>query len=79
MRLQTCVALTASLFLGACSTTLPPNPIAASADPADPDNGVHAATYSPVLGGYQHRSPTGPDNWRELNDRLSPAGKGAGS
>lgn len=79
MRLHTSVALMASLLLGACAAARPLEFAAAPADPGDPSKGVRPASYSPVLSGYQHRRPTGPDNWRELNDRLSPAGKGAGS
>jgi hypothetical protein len=46
--------------------------------PADPTYGITDNHYHPVVS-YTHREPTDPQNWRKLNDDLSPADKGAGS
>ncbi len=75
MNIQTLVALLASLLLGACTAVPLPEVISPSADAADPATRVRPASYTPVLSGYQHRQPAGPENWRKLNDRLSPANR----
>lgn len=82
MRILMFPALAAALLASACSSTPPDalvafNPVAK--DPSDPGYGIRRPSYSPVVAGYNHRRPTNPDNWREMNDRLSPANKGAGS
>ncbi|SMH26186.1 hypothetical protein [Mesorhizobium australicum] len=69
-------ALGASLALAGC-TAVPP-PVLPAAGPADSAYGITDAHYHPVVS-YTHREPTDPQNWRRLNDDLSPAGKGARS
>ncbi|MEQ8296497.1 MAG: hypothetical protein RIB55_08445 [Nitratireductor sp.] len=71
-------ALCASLFAAGCTASSPPD-VLPLFNPADPMMGLRDARYSPVLGGFNPRSPTGPANWRRLNDSLSPAKKGQGS
>lgn len=78
MRIPSIAALAASLLVASCSATAPPD-ILPMFNPANPATGLRDARYSPVLGDYQPRRPTGPDDWRRLNDRLSPARKGQGS
>lgn len=78
MRIPAITALLASLLAAGCAASPPPDvlPIFNSADPA---MGLRDARYSPVLGDFHPRRPTGPENWRRLNDNLSPANRGAGS
>lgn len=35
--------------------------------------GLGDVRYHPVVADYRHREPTDPQNWRKLNDDLSPA------
>lgn len=67
--------LAAAVPLLAGCTAVPPADLAMSADPTDPQIGLTDVHYHPVVN-YRHREPTGPANWRRLNDRLSPAGQG---
>ncbi|MCO5161014.1 MAG: hypothetical protein M9939_07750 [Mesorhizobium sp.] len=78
MRIPSIAALTASLLVAGCAATPLPE-ILPHFNPANPATGLRDARYSPVLGDYQPRRPTGPDGWRKLNDELSPARKGQGS
>ena len=73
-----CLAMLASLSVAACTATTPPDVLPAF-NPADPVMGLREAHYHPAVVNYRHREPVGPENWRRLNDRLSPANRGAGS
>jgi len=77
MNISIPAALGASLALAGCSAVLPEAALP-TLSPADPAYGITDAHYHPVVN-YIHREPTDPQNWRKLNDNLSPAGKGAGS
>jgi len=77
MRIPTIVTLCAALVVAGCGATPSPE-IVPLLSPADPGIGQRHVQYSPVLGGYQPRKPTGPDDWRKLNDRLSPGYGGEG-
>lgn len=68
----------ASLSAAGCAATTPLDVIPAF-NPADPIMGIRDAHYHPVVVDYHHRQPVDPENWRRLNDRLSPANRGAGS
>ena len=78
MRTPAIAALAAALFAAGCAASSPPDPLPAF-NAADPAMGLRDARYSPVLGDFHPRRPTGPENWRRLNDRLSPANRGTGS
>lgn len=78
MQIPSIAALAASLLVAGCAVSSPPE-ILPLFNPANPAAGLRDARYSPALGDYQPRRPTGPDDWRGLNDRLSPARKGQGS
>lgn len=78
MRFPAFAALGAALLASACAASTPPD-ILPQFNPADPVMGVRDARYVPVLGDYQPRRPTGPESWRRLNERLSPANGGQGS
>lgn len=78
MRIPGIATLAASLLVAGCVATPPPNPLPAF-NPADPVMGLRDARYSPVLGDFHPRRPTGPENWRRLNDNLSPANREPGS
>ncbi|RWC00243.1 MAG: hypothetical protein EOQ57_16650 [Mesorhizobium sp.] len=71
-------AMLASLLVAGCAATTPPN-ILPAFSPADPTMGIRNAHYHPVITNYRHREPVDPQNWRRLNDELSPKSKGAGS
>jgi hypothetical protein len=72
------LAMLASLSVAGCAATTPPN-ILPAFNPADPVMGIRDAHYHPVIADYHHREPVDPQNWRRLNERLSPANGGAGS
>ena len=76
MNISVSAALGASLVLAGCNT-VPPE-VTPAFSPADPIYGITDNHYHPVVS-YTHREPTDPQNWRNLNDDLSPADKGAGS
>jgi hypothetical protein len=78
MRLPVIAALLAPLLAAGCAASAPPDVLPAF-NPADPAMGLRDARYSPVLGDFHTRRPTGPENWRRLNDKLSPANNGSGS
>lgn len=78
MRIPAIAALCASLLAAGCAASSPPD-VLPLFNPSDPAMGLRDARYSPVLGGFQPRRPTGPENWRRLNDNLSPANRGQGS
>lgn len=77
MRIPAIAALAASLFAAGCSAS-PPDLLPVF-NPADPAMGLRDARYAPVLGDFHPRRPTGPENWRRLNDNLSPANRATGS
>jgi hypothetical protein len=78
MRIPAIATLLASLLAGGCAASSPPD-LLPSFNPADPALGLRSARYAPVLGDFEPRRPTGPENWRDLNDRLSPANREPGS
>jgi hypothetical protein len=78
MRILAIAALAASLFAAGCAASPTPDLLPVF-NPADPVVGLRDARYSPVLGDFHPRRPTGPENWRQLNDNLSPAARGSGS
>ena len=78
MRILPIAALCAPLFAAGCAASSPPA-VLPIFNPADPVMGLRDARYSPVLGGFNPRRPTGPENWRRLNDSLSPANRGKDS
>lgn len=78
MKLITLAMLAASLSVGGCASSAPPD-ILPVFNAADPLMGLRDATYSPVVTNYQHRAPVDPKNWRKLNDDLSPANPRSGS
>jgi len=77
MNISIPAALGVSLALAGCAG-VPPEAALPILSPADPLTGVTDVHYHPVVN-YVHREPTDPQNWRKLNDDLSPAGKGEGS
>lgn len=78
MKIASLAVLSASLSVAGCAATTPPN-ILPAYNPADPAMGIRDTHYHPVVVDYSHREPVDPQNWRDLNDRLSPAKGGAGS
>lgn len=72
------LAMLASLFVGGCAATTPPD-IRPAFNPADPVMGIRDAHYHPVIVDYHHREPVDPQNWRRLNEERAPANPGAGS
>ena len=70
------LAVFAPLFSTGCASTLPPDALPLGADSAIE---VRPSSYSPVVVGYTHREPTDPENWRGVNERVSPAPPGGGS
>lgn len=71
-------AMLSSLSLAGCAATTPPD-VLPTFNAADPIMGVRDTRYRPVVANYSHRAPVEPENWRRLNERLSPANRGAGS
>jgi hypothetical protein len=76
MRTASLAMLCASLVVAGCTST-PPD-ILPDFNSADPAMGLRETHYPGVIN-YTHREPVDPQNWRRLNDSLSPAGSGAGS
>ena len=70
--------LAASLSAAGCASSTPPDVLPAF-NAADPVLGLRDAHYHPVITDYQHREPVDPQNWRKLNDSLSPAQPGGDS
>lgn len=58
-------------LLGACTSSIPADPLSAR-HPADPAAGLRSTGHPSTIGDYQHREPTGPGSWRDLNDRQAP-------
>jgi hypothetical protein len=78
MKLPSLAMLVASLSLSGCASSPPPDVLPAYSA-ADPVMGLRDAHYHPVVSDYQHREPVDPQNWRKLNEELSPAQPGGGS
>ena len=72
-------AIFASLLIVTGCTTAPPPDIMPAFSPADPTLGIRPTRHRPVIVDYQPRRPVDPQNWRRLNDDLSPAKQGAGT
>lgn len=72
-------AILASLLLVVGCAATPPPDILPSLSPVDPAVGIRRTPYRPVIVDYHPRQPVDPQNWRQLNDDLSPANKGAGT
>ncbi|MER8376241.1 hypothetical protein NKH19_26515 [Mesorhizobium sp. M1338] len=68
----------ASLFVAGCAATTPSDVLPAF-NPADPVIGIRGTKYHPVVADYRQREPLDPQDWRRLNQELSPAAPGAGS
>jgi hypothetical protein len=77
MKFASLAAIT-SLAIAGCTATIPPNVLPAF-NPADPEMGIRDTHYHPVVVDYNHREPVDPQNWRRLNEELSPAKPGGGS
>lgn len=78
MKIVLSAALLASLLTAGCASTVPPD-ILPLAHPADPSAGSAGTAYQSVLGDFNRRQPADPKDWRQLNDRLSPARAGQGT
>ncbi len=72
------LAVLASLSVAGCTATTPPD-ILTAYNPADPAIGIRDTHHHPVVVDFSRREPVDPQNWRKLNDDLSPARSGAGS
>lgn len=59
-------------LLAGCSNA--PLPQTVSPDPADPRAATIIQPYQPVMAGTASHTPVGLKSWRELNDRVAPAG-----
>lgn len=79
MKIASFAMLAASLSIAGCAATTPPT-LLPSYNPVDSAMGIRDSGVPPVVT-YTKREPVDPQNWRGLNDRLSPAApkKGAGS
>jgi hypothetical protein len=78
MRISSFAMLAASLSAAGCVSSQPPDVLPAF-NAADSLMGLRATHYHPVVVDYHHRDPLDPQNWRKLNEKLSPAQSGAGS
>lgn len=75
--MKTLLLLGVSTALAACATA-PDLPTQDSLAPAaQPDVGIRLNTPSDPLAGYTARAVKGPEDWRALNRRQSPAGEEA--
>jgi hypothetical protein len=72
------LAILASLFVAGCASSSLPD-VLPQFSPADPDMGLRETHYHPAIVDYQHREPVDPQNWRKLNEDLSPAQPGGDS
>lgn len=62
-----------ALMLGACASAPPPLPaVATLLGASDPAQTTPLPRLDP-FDGYTHRSPTGPRDWRAVNDEQSEA------
>jgi hypothetical protein len=78
MNLPSLAMLAASLSAAGCASSAPPD-VLPSFNAADPVMGLRDVHYHPVIVDYRHREPVDPQNWRKLNDSLSPALPGGDS
>jgi hypothetical protein len=78
MRISSFAMLAASLSAAGCASS-PPLDILPAFNAADPMMGLRETHYHPVVADYHHRDPVDPQNWRRLNEDLSPAQPGGGS
>jgi hypothetical protein len=65
------LAMLASLLVGGCAATSPPN-ILPAYNAADPSMGIRTSAYQGVIADYHDRQPADPRNWRGQNDKLAP-------
>lgn len=77
MKIASLAMLAASLSIAGCAATTPPT-LLPSYNPVDPAMGIRDSGVPPVVS-YNKREPVHPQNWRGLNDRLSPAAPNAGA
>ncbi|MBU2147813.1 hypothetical protein [Mesorhizobium sp. 10J20-29] len=70
--------LVSLLSVSGCAATPPPD-ILPAVSPVDPTLGIRPTHHHPVIVDYHPRQPVDPQNWRKLNDDLSPAKTGAGT
>jgi hypothetical protein len=78
MKLGLLAMLAASLSAAGCASSAPPD-VMPGFNPTNPMMGLRDADYQPVVADYHHREPTDPQNWRKLNEQLSPAQPEGGS
>lgn len=72
------VAATLTSLAAGCAATPPLPDTAMALAPTNAQAGLTDTHFHPVVN-YTHREPVDPQNWRDLNRRLSPAEQGAGS
>lgn len=60
-----------ALALGACTNVSTPLPIISSQQATTNADVTSAVNYQDPLAGYTFRAPTGPRDWREVNDEQS--------
>ncbi len=77
MKIASLVMLAASLTVAGCAATTPPT-LLPSYNPVDPAMGIRETSHRPAVD-YNKREPVDPQNWRGLNDKLSPAASNAGA
>jgi hypothetical protein len=58
----------ATLVLGACAPAVTPLPDIASQQSVASATQMSASSYRDPLAGYTDRTPSGPRNWRQVND-----------
>lgn len=62
-----------ALVLGACTYEPTPLPVVAAQQAATNANVSSTISYQDPLAGYTYRAPTGPRDWRTVNDEQSEA------
>lgn len=60
-----------ALGLGACTQVPTPLPDVAAQQAVTSTAVASAISYADPLAGYSYRAPTGPRNWRQVNDEQS--------
>lgn len=61
-----------AIVIGLAGCTSTPSEVTSYKSPVDEEEGIRNTHYHSVLGNYQHRKPTDPKSWRQLNDEQSP-------
>lgn len=61
----------ATLVLGACAQSVTPLPDSASQRTATNPGRTSPVTYHDPFAGYTDRTPSGPRDWRQVNDEQS--------